>query len=56
MTWHHVKRLFETEPRGSIEIKGKGQIPMYCLGRVRPEYAVDAAGCKANARFGAGAS
>lgn len=56
MTWHHVKRLFETEPRGSIEVKGKGQMPMYFLGRVKPEYAADAAGCKANAQFWAGAS
>jgi class 3 adenylate cyclase len=56
MTWHHVKRLFETEPRGSIEVKGKGQMPMYFLGRVKPEYAADSAGCKANAQFWAGAS
>jgi class 3 adenylate cyclase len=56
MTWHHVKRLFETEPRGSIEVKGKGQMPMCFLGRVKPEYAADAAGCKANAQFRAGAS
>ena len=56
MTWHHVKRLFETEPRGSIEVKGKGQMPMYFLGRVKPEYAADADGCKANAQFWAGAS
>ena len=56
MTWHHVKRLFETEPRGSIEVKGKGQMPMCFLGRVKPEYAADAAGCKANAQFWAGAS
>jgi class 3 adenylate cyclase len=56
MTWHHAKRLFETEPRGSIEVKGKGQMPMYFLGRVKPEYAADAAGCKANAQFWAAAS
>ena len=56
LTWHHVKRLFETEPRGSIEVKGKGQLPMYFLGRVKPEYAADAAGCTANAQFWAGTS
>lgn len=55
-TWHHVKRLFETEARGTIEVKGKGQMPMYFLGRLKAEYAADPARCAPNTHFWAAAS
>ena len=33
--------LFEFTPRGPVEAKGKGAIPMYFLERIRPELSVD---------------
>jgi class 3 adenylate cyclase len=50
-TWNHVKSRFETEPRGSIEVKGKGPYAMYFLNRIKPEYSADAAGLTPNAQF-----
>lgn len=50
-TLHAVAKLFETEPRGSIEAKHKGAIDMYFLRRVRPELSADTAGTVPNARF-----
>ena len=50
-TWNHVKSRFETEPRGSIEVKGKGPYAMYFLNRIKPEYSADAGGLTPNAQF-----
>jgi class 3 adenylate cyclase len=58
-TFHYVQGLFETEPRGSIEVKNLGAIDMYFLNRIRPEFSADAEGCVPGEAFweraGAGA-
>jgi adenylate cyclase len=50
-TWQHVQRRFEAEPRGSVEVKGKGPMRMYFVDRIKPEFAADAAGLVPNERF-----
>jgi class 3 adenylate cyclase len=50
-TMHHVARLFETEPRGSVQVKHLGAIDMYFLNRIRPEFSADPEGCVPNDRF-----
>ncbi|MFQ6016641.1 MAG: adenylate/guanylate cyclase domain-containing protein [Kiloniellaceae bacterium] len=43
-TYHRVKDLFETESRGSIEAKHKGDLDIYFLNRNKPEFSRDEAG------------
>jgi len=50
-TLYHVGALFETEPRGSVEVKHKGAIDMYFLNRIKPELAADPDGCLPNGQF-----
>jgi hypothetical protein len=50
-TRHHVAELFETEPRGPIHVKNKGQLQMYFLNRIRAEYSGDADGFLPNDQF-----
>lgn len=50
-TLHQVTRLFETQPRGSVEVKHIGAIDMYFLDRIRPEFCADSEGCNPNAEF-----
>ena len=50
-TFHQVAALFETEPRGRIEVKHMEPIEMYFLNRIRPDLAADAEGCLSNDRF-----
>lgn len=50
-TYSCVKHLFECEPRGMTEVKGIGQLQMYILNRVRPEYSKDEAGLVPNDAF-----
>jgi adenylate cyclase len=50
-TLHHVARLFDTEPRGSVQVKHIGAIDMYFVNRIRPELSADAEGCIPNERF-----
>ncbi|MEY9593235.1 adenylate cyclase [Bradyrhizobium yuanmingense] len=50
-TWNQVKARFTCEPRGSIEVKGKGPTPMYFLDRIRPDLAADPAGVVPNDSF-----
>lgn len=54
-TSHYVGKLFETEPRGALEVKGKPPTEMYFLTRIRPEYSADAEGATPNERFKAAA-
>jgi len=56
-TLHYVGDLFETEPRGSVEVKNLGAIDMHFLNRIRPEYSEDGDGTVPNGAFwdGAGA-
>ena len=50
-TYHHVSALFETEPRGQIDVKNLGAIDMYYLNRIRPEYAADTDGTEPGEAF-----
>jgi class 3 adenylate cyclase len=44
-TLDQVEPFFETEPRGSVEVKHLGAIDMYFLNRLKPEFSADADGC-----------
>lgn len=50
-TYDLVKDLFEFEYRGRVAAKGKGELDMYFLNRIRPELSIDADGHAPNARF-----
>jgi adenylate cyclase len=50
-TFHQVATLFETEPRGRVEVKHMDAVDMYFLNRIRPDLAADAEGCLPNDRF-----
>jgi class 3 adenylate cyclase len=50
-TSHYVNKLFELEPRGSIEVKNKPPLEMFFVNRIKPEYAADADGTAPNAAF-----
>ncbi|MDJ1158571.1 adenylate/guanylate cyclase domain-containing protein [Chelatococcus sp. SYSU_G07232] len=50
-TWNHVRTWFETEPRGSVTVKGKGEMNMYFLDRIKPEFSADATGLVPNEHF-----
>jgi class 3 adenylate cyclase len=50
-TLHQVARLFETEARGSVQVKHIGSIDMYFLDRIRPELSSDTEGCTPNDAF-----
>jgi class 3 adenylate cyclase len=50
-TLHRVAALFETEPRGSIEVKHMGAIDMYFVARIKPEFSSDAEGLTPNEAF-----
>ena len=43
--------LFDTEHRGSIEAKNKGQLEMYFLNQIKPELSSDDAGRIPNSEF-----
>jgi hypothetical protein len=43
--------LFEAESRGRIEINSLGEIDMYFLNRIRPEFSSDAHGILPNEAF-----
>ena len=47
-THARLERWFETTPRGRIEVKGKGEVEMFFLDRIRPEYSGNAAGTIGN--------
>lgn len=50
-TSHYVGKLFELEPRGTIEVKNKPPLEMFFLNRIKPEYAADADGITPNDAF-----
>ena len=50
-THHRVKELFVTETRGAIEAKNKGQLAMFFVDRIKPEFSADAEGRVPNERF-----
>jgi class 3 adenylate cyclase len=42
--WQHLRDRFDTEPRGQIDVKGKGLMPMYFLNRIKPEFSANDSG------------
>ncbi|MEQ8353699.1 MAG: adenylate/guanylate cyclase domain-containing protein [Leptospiraceae bacterium] len=50
-TYSLVKNLFECEHRGKVEAKGKGEMDMYFLHRIKPELSADEEGLLPNAMF-----
>ncbi len=46
-----VKDKFECEYRGKVNAKNKGDIDMYYLNRIKPEFSKDALGRTPNAKF-----
>ena len=50
-THHRVKAYFACSPRGAIEVKNKGALPMFFLDRIKPEFSANAAGTVANDRL-----
>jgi len=47
-THHRIKDYFVCEPRGTLEIKNKGTVPMFFVTRLKPEYSSDAEGLRPN--------
>lgn len=43
-TYNHVKNFFEAIPRGTIAVKNKGELAMFFVDRLKPEFARDASG------------
>ena len=50
-TMHYIEHLFETESRGSLEVKNMGSIDMHYLLRIKPEFSDTNDGCAPNAAF-----
>lgn len=50
-TYERVKDFFECEPRGEIETKNIGKVPMYFLHRIRPDLSEDELGLIPNRLF-----
>lgn len=50
-TYNLVKDHFECTPRGKIKAKNKGEIEMYFVNRLKPEYSADKDGFRANEVF-----
>ncbi|MEO8588056.1 MAG: adenylate/guanylate cyclase domain-containing protein [Flavobacteriales bacterium] len=49
VTYALVMDLVEASPRGPIKVKGKGELHMYFVHRLRPEFSIDAHGRLPNA-------
>ncbi|WP_103665398.1 adenylate/guanylate cyclase domain-containing response regulator [Gracilimonas amylolytica] len=50
-TYQRVKDFFECEPRGDIETKYMGKVPMYFVKRIKPDYSEDDEGMFPNRLF-----
>ncbi|MBO6522359.1 MAG: response regulator [Balneolaceae bacterium] len=50
-TYHRIKDFFECEPRGEIEAKNIGKVPMYFLNRIKPDLSEDEFGIIPNRLF-----
>ena len=50
-TYDRVKGFFECEPRGEIEAKNIGKVPMYFLHRIKPDLSEDEIGMTPNRLF-----
>ncbi|EAY26529.1 adenylate/guanylate cyclase domain-containing protein [Microscilla marina] len=51
VTHQLVKDYFECEYRGKVNVKGKGEVDMYFVNRIKPEFASDQEGVKPSAEF-----
>lgn len=50
-TYGLLSPFFECEYRGLVQAKNKGEIAMYYVNRLRPEYSADAGGLQPNQKF-----
>lgn len=50
-TYEMVKDYFEFEHRGKVKAKGKGEIEMYFVKRIKPELSADQLGYEPNSKF-----
>ena len=50
-TYERVKDFFDCEPRGQIEARNIGNVEMYFLDRIKPEYSDDDQGIIPNRQF-----
>jgi signal transduction histidine kinase/DNA-binding response OmpR family regulator/CHASE3 domain sensor protein len=50
-TYEMVKDYFEVEHRGKVKAKGKGEVDMYFVKRIKPEFSADEAGKQPNQAF-----
>ena len=50
-TYELVKAYFDFEARGRVHAKGKGEVEMYFLLRIRPELSADSLGSLPNSQF-----
>ncbi|OJJ14536.1 hypothetical protein BKI52_42940 [marine bacterium AO1-C] len=51
VTYELIKAYFECDYRGKINAKGKGEVDMYFVDRLKPEFAEDAEGTVPNEEF-----
>jgi adenylate cyclase len=47
-TFQHVERYFEFTPRGTLDVRNRGRMPMFFLDRLKPEFSLDADGRRPN--------
>ena len=50
-TYAQVMEYVEVLPRGPINVKGKGELNMYFVLRLKPEFSADGAGLEPNAHM-----
>ncbi len=50
-TYHYVNKLFDLEPRGTIDVKNKPALEMFFVDRIKREFSADAEGMQPNATF-----
>ena len=50
-TYQKIKEFFDCTHRGQIEAKNKGEVNMYFVDRIKPEFSADEAGIFPNDRF-----
>ena len=48
---HHTRQYFEFTSRGTVTVKNKAPLGMYFLDRLKPDYAIDAAGHRPSERL-----
>ena len=55
-TYHHVKNFFTCAPRGASAVKNKGEMAMYFVEALKPEFAADESGWLPNEKLKAALS